>query len=301
MTTLGVSLRQPSLHWRPRVLLAVVVLGSIVTGCGRSSQRPAVIEGRRGGADVMYTFSYEGSNLSEVDYEVEGDRRETWEFKWEGGSLTELVVEPRNGDDRIYTFKREGGQLVQKVVEQGNSETTIDYVYEGGVLAEVKAETRVGGDRVSEAESAITREGGRIALIVTEANFRIGPLSFDTTEEAEFRYDDQGRIEDVRADLSGDASGRTRTDFEYNDQGRLELVEREGRDYELEYDDFGRVEEIDDEDGYTYEVEYDEGQVSGLVFDLTFIPFGGLFDLEGRGYGDYDTNTLGFILSTGAL
>jgi YD repeat-containing protein len=272
-----------------------------VSGCGRSSQRPAVIEGRTGGLDVMYTFTYEGSTLVEVEYEVEGDRRETWEFEWEGGSLTELVIEPRNGDDRIYTFTREGSQLVKKTVEQGNSETTVDYVYEGGVLTEVTSETRIGGDRVADAQSVVTREGGRIVLIETDQDTDIGPFSYNTTEEAEFSYDDQGRLEDIRADLSGDADGRTRTDFEYNDQGRIQLVEREGRDYEMDYDDVGRVEEIDDEDGYRYDIEYDDGQVSGLVFDLTFVPYGGLFDLEGRGFTEFDTNSLSFILSQGAL
>lgn len=284
-----------------RAILTVALLAATLSGCGRSAQRPAVIEGRSGGLDVMYTFTYEGSTLVEVDYEVEGDRAETWEFKWEGGSLTELVIEPDNGDDRIFTFTREGGQLVQKVIEQGNSETTIDYAYEGGRLSEVVTETRSGGDRVGDSESVITYEGGRLALIVTDENYELGPFSFDTTEEATYSYDDQGRLEDVVADLSGDADGRTRTDFEYNDTGRLELIEREGRDYELAYDDSGRVEEIDDEDGYRYDIEYDNGQVSGLVFDLTFVPFGELFDLEGRGFSEFDPNSLSFLLSSGGV
>jgi len=279
------------------VLTATLAL-SLLGACGRSTQRPATVEGR-GGADTLYTFTYEGSDLVEVEYEVEGDRRETWELTWEGGQLAELLIDYDSGGETVHTFTWEGGQLKSKLIESGNSETTVEYTFEGGVLTGVVAETRVDGDRVSDSEAEIVYEGGRITSSIKDSSSEFFLVDVDITEETEYSYDDQGRLEDVVVDLSGDADGRTRTDFEYNDQGRLELVEREGRDYELSYDDMGRVEEIDDEDGPRYEIVYDTGSSSGVVFDLIFVPYGGLYDLEGKGYSEYSSSSLSFLLGNG--
>lgn len=279
-------------------LVTAIAVLTLLGACGRSTQRPATIEGRSG-ADTLSTFTYEGSNLVELEYEVEGDRRETWEFTWEGGQLAEILIDYDNGGETTHTFTWEGGQLKSKVIENGDTETTVEYGYEGGVLTSVVAETRVNGDRVSDSDAELTYEGGRIVASRSDSSYDLGPLSFDTTADTEYSYDDQGRLEDVVVDLSGDADGRTRTDFEYNDQGRLELIEREGRDYDLSYDDMGRVEEIDDEDGPRYEIVYDNGTSSGLVFDLYYVPYGGLFDLEGKGFTEYSTSSLSFLLSGG--
>ena len=265
------------------------------------------------------------NTLDEIETSVNGTSVGERRFQWDNGVLTGYDDRPSNEHDIDVEFEREGGDIVSVKAEgdwQENSVTTtasLDSTLEreGGVVVSIKSDA----DRSSSGEifgfafretvntddeRTITRDGSRFSEIEIRSEQRSASYSGDDEEPDsesttivkttyQFEYADDGSLEEVEIDTESQTDDNDpvtdddRYVFSFNDEGKLADIEQKGGsndyDWDLDYDDEGRVEEITTVN-YDVEIDYEDGNVAGgVTISLgDIMPLGQYFDLAGNAH-----------------
>ncbi len=288
-----------------------------------SDGRPERAEVQRGGTEIqeeLFTFDGDGQ-LSEIAF-TETDGAFTLvtavSYEWAEGRITRVTsegagVDDPEGDNVIYTTSSErdidyddqGRISGNDITASVTLEQTLDFIIfetdfkvvvtetteesyrwaDDGTLTEVEGDqSTLSVQTQDDEETSRTESTSNQTLAIDYADNRPDRSSLTTTSTEQ---DDESN--DV-------TSTRTFTwELSYTDDGQLDEVDEsavvdEGDpvtdNVELRYDDNGRIETIEDDDG-RWELEYDDEAASGATFRSSRLPT--FFDIAGRPA----TNTVG--------
>lgn len=271
------------------LLLCSVVVGS---GCnGFSPVRLVEMETTRGNNTTVKEVTYgDDGRIEEIETRSNGNFLSRLEFIWEGGTLSELVYERANEDDLDISLEYKDGRLVGMEAKRGNTEYTIDIKYEDNDPSFLREHTFViqsGSTRTTRRRS-VKYDEGRAVEGREEVTIATGLGSLSETYELKMRRDKNGLPQ--RLKMSGTVLGitsRRTAEYSFGDDRRLEEVEYDdGERIELDYDNEGRIEEMEittrSGQRTVHEMRYENGNQSGFAFVAPDLPANVLFDLTGR-------------------
>jgi hypothetical protein len=292
----------------PMFALAASTL--LTAGCfGRANPRVKEITQTRGDSTRTTSFSYDDSGRVVEVEQVEVDRefQETIELEWEGAllvKLTRIFDSAGNRSEEVTELTYEGDRLVEATADDGFAIEEISLSYDdGGRIEEVDARSTFEGGS-SRSTRSFEYLGGALVAFSSSFRFNIGDTVSESEDEIEIEHKD-GRpvvmtltagdnvitLEASYADGALDSfdveqRGKTNTGepftingsavYEYDSAGRLDnaVFENDGSPEEL-----------------VIEIDYEDGDASGLdvtSFDALFF---GLWDMKGAGYGAHDPKT----------
>ncbi len=294
----------------PRLLTGLALAVAVTAmGCNqRASFRVSEIEVTRSNNDSVVTseISYnDDSTIEELERKVNGAFDVRYEASYDSGIFDKITVVDDNDDPYDFEYSWDGPLLVE--VETDNQFYRASYDYDGSTpdTLEELERTYQYFDSTSLTETIEFKraDDGFLEETVSISTFEV-PIFGDTITTTTNEYDwDEGILSGVtRSTTSGNNTDVDTFDFDYTDKGLfvgnvLDEAEAPGQDYEIEYDDQGRIVEIELSDGndiITTRYTYEDGN-SNVVFEPA-IPFASSFDLSGKPYGSTDLMTLTLLL-----
>jgi YD repeat-containing protein len=288
-----------------RLPFFVILAAGLLTGCldFRATDRLAEVVFRAGGGKSTAEFSYQDNGqLDEVEMRnSNGDLSSRYTYTYDGSQVTEVEVDPGAGEEIKYEITWEGGLPVKMERKTDIYTETTTVEYEGGDInrpSKITMEQENSeGEVEARTEIKITYDdSGRVEKSETTQTYFFGGEDSSFEYSTEYKWDEDGLLDEVVDE--GVSGNENETRFKFDSDRRLEEVDLpSGQEYEMKYDDQGRLEEIDRNEWGDIEFEYDD---SGSVRDLTLppmgIPSGELFDLRGQVFGTPDLRQLFHLL-----
>jgi hypothetical protein len=282
--------------------------GTLLVGCEfRATDRISEIEASQdlpviGSIKVTYEITYsDDGTVDEVEVRNNsGDRIRRVIFTWEGDQIAEIEVDEGN-DEWDAKAEYEGGRPIRLAGTKPNGEDLeIEVEYEGNDLFRPSriTTTRENGSRkdVTDTEYSYNDQGrlGHRESEITSDDSDLG-LSTEFSEDHDYDYDDNLFLDKVdRTQRSGSSEAEDRARFSYNDDGTLDEAEDyDARESTLNYDDQGRIEEINGRDfNLDIEFQYEEGSTRGFSYAPYGLVEGDLYDVRGLSHGLMDVRQL---------
>lgn len=282
-----------------------------------SDGRPERAEVQRGGTEIQEElFSFDGDGqLAEIVFtETNGDfsLTTTVSYTWSEGRITQVSsegsgVDDPEGDNVAYTTSSEreinyddqGRISGNEVTATVRLEQTLDFIiFETDVQVDITETTDETYDWDDDGTLAEV-EGDQSTLSVqTQDEEETSRTEASAVQTLALRYADDGKPEEStlttsRTETDGEGNETTATEtatweLSYTDEGQLDEVDEsyalnEGDpvtdNVEMRYDDNGRIEEIEDDDG-RWEFEYEDEAAAGATFRSNRLPT--FFDIAGR-------------------
>jgi YD repeat-containing protein len=282
-----------------------------------SDGRPERAEVQRGGAEIqeeLFTFDDQGQ-LTEIEFtETDGafTLTTTVTYRWSDGRITNVMsegagVDDPSGDNVIYTTSSEreidyddqGRIAGNNITASVRLEQTVDFI-----IFQTDFQVDITEDTV---ETYEWDDDGTLSMVQGEqTTLNVQQQDGDETDRSEEEnlqtlVIDHGDGRPMLAQLvntrttgeneEGQPISTTQTstwELSYTDEGQLDEVDEERRiddsdpvtdNVQMRYDDSGRIEEIEDDDG-RWEFEYDDEAASGATFRSSRLP--AFFDMAGR-------------------
>lgn len=287
-------------------LAALAVLVCLGCNSGRSTARLGRIDRTVGNTVGEWDYRYSDSGaLEELQYETGGSIAR-WDFSYDNSGTVNELRRSTDDEDLVYEFTYEDGRLVEKRERQGadyNADSDLEYDSNGKVLS-IRKVIHIGSDTTREIDTTLDRDNEGRLVEWSEVDHTtieipiLGDVESTTNRTREFRYDDDGHLEEIRVAVTrGGDTDNSDVEYRYDDNGRLaELFDETGDNANLDYDDQGRIEEVDYVDqNDRYSFSYDEGTASGVGLEPFGVPYATFFDVEGQSFSAFDFNSLGTL------
>lgn len=286
-------------------------LGALAASIGcqqRASFRVSEIEVTRSDNDNVttseITYNDDGT-VDELERKVNGSFDIRFEAEYDQGVFEKITVVDDNDEPYDFEFTWDGPLLVE--VETDNQFYRSTYDYDGSTPDTLEELDRTyqyfDSTSLNENIEFERNDDGQLAEVKSTSTFEV-PIFGDTITVVTNEYDwDEGLLTGItRSTTSGNNTDVDTFDFDYNDEGLLvgkllDDVDAPGVTYNIEYDDQGRIEEIEQTNGddiVTTRYTYEDGG-SNIVWEPA-IPFAGSFDLQGRAYPSVELMTVPLLL-----
>lgn len=278
------------------VVILACAAQTFLTGCNLAPALARVseilMETSNGGNTTRYTvevtYTDEG-RVEEIESERNGDFTARYEYTYEEGRLLEIEINEDGSEARTLDVEWTGNQITEMTGSFNDFTQDIDLEYlddDASTLSEYRSEV-TGGGYVSRSETSFDYDDRRrVVEMRAESSAEFGgQVISPSTNEWQIEYGDDGRPLLVEiTSTSGDNTDSSEAEFSYDDSGRLEEVDvDDGTDVSVTYNDQGLVEELELRQGgttTTVEYVYEDGSTDGFAFLLEGA--GGFFDLAGR-------------------
>lgn len=257
---------------------ALVRVSEIITTSSNSSTRYTV--------EVSYT---DDGRIEEIEADRNGAFESRYEYSYDEGRLVEIEIVDDGSQARTLDVEWTGNQITEMSGSFNDNRQEINLEYlsdDASVIAESSNEITA-GQYVSRTTTTFDYDDRRRLIEMTarssaEVN---GTVFAPSSTQWEIEYGDDGRplVAEYTTE-SGDNVDSYEAELSYDDKGRLEEVELDdGTDVSVSYDEEGRVEELELRSGgsiTTTEYVYEDGTTDGFAFLLEGA--GGFYDLSGR-------------------
>lgn len=296
---------------RPATVGLVVALPLLAASIGcqqRASFRVSEIEVTRSDNDNVttseITYNDDGT-VDEMERKVNGSFDIRFEADYDQGVFEKITVVDDNDEPYDFEFTWDGPLLVE--VETDNQFYRTTYDYDGSTPDTLEELDRTyqyfDSTSLNENIEFERNDDGQLAEVKSTSTFEV-PIFGDTITVVTNEYDwDEGLLKGItRSTTSGNNTDVDDFDFDYNDEGllvgnRLDEVDAPGLSYNIEYDDQGRIVEIERTDGddiVTTRYTYEDGN-SNIVWEPA-LPYASSFDLSGKAYPSVELMTVPLLL-----
>lgn|GEM_PF-1155546 len=290
------TLRMPR---RLALLSAVAVFAMLSTACGRASVRLTEVE--HAGGNISKVIYNNDGTIEEIETEdSDGDFATRLEFTWNEGRIEEVRVLDNNVDTFTLEYDYDSdGRLQEALASRGGQSMTIEYEFDadnGYALKQHDVNVDFGNGILNHVRGEYDYADGKIAELETTTDNTL-PILGTSTDVVTEEFDWDGELLDR---VTRESNNTDVYRFDYNDDNTLDEIDWGDEMVELDYDDGGRIEEID----FTYsngssdktEYTYEDGSVAGLTFTPGF-PYGAFFDMSGRPFGTPDVMTPAYLVA----
>lgn len=303
------------------ILFSLSVLVVTAACGGRARVRLSEVEVTKTSGDTTEVTRYQAryakdGTLAEVERYVDDALETTLQLAYEDGLLAGLDIEPQSGDRAELELVWDEGGLDELETISGGNRWSTRLNYSKDDPSKLAKATLTGPAAL---DSTLTRtteyewskdgvlEESETVTVIHNNTFNV---DFTTTTRVERRYADSGELEKVNQFVtSGDNTESQVYELAFEEGRLVEIEELSGKQWELSYDDSGRIEEIrvvGDGQTTTTELRYEDGTVEGgLLFtpagfspmrpSSTDVPNAVQLDLQGRSFPDLELLTLDFL------